>query len=74
MTPRCRITEDRYPYDDEGTASQRTLLVEDGILVGYLYDRLNAMRMNAVSTGNGRRESYRHKPIPRMSNTMILPW
>ncbi len=62
-----------YPIDDEGTPSRRTVLVEDGILKGFLYDRLNAMRQEAVSTGNGRRESYRHKPIPRMSNTMILP-
>ncbi len=62
-----------YPVDDEGTPSQRTILVEDGILRGFLFDRLNALRQDAVSTGNGRRESYRHKPIPRMSNTMILP-
>ena len=62
-----------YPFDDEGTPSQRTLLVENGELKGFLYDRLNAMKQRTVSTGNGRRESYRHKPIPRMSNTMILP-
>ncbi len=62
-----------YPFDDEGTTSQRTLLIEKGELKGFLYDRLNAMKQNTVSTGNGRRESYRHKPIPRMSNTMILP-
>ncbi len=62
-----------YPFDDEGTRSQRTLLVDKGELKGFLYDRLNAMKQGAVSTGNGRRESYRHKPIPRMSNTMILP-
>ncbi len=62
-----------YPFDDEGTPSQRTLLVENGELKGFLYDRLNAMKQQTVSTGNGRRESYRHKPIPRMSNTMILP-
>ncbi|MGO9571425.1 MAG: TldD/PmbA family protein [Desulfomonilaceae bacterium] len=62
-----------YPFDDEGTPSQRTVLVEKGELKGFLYDRLNAMKQGTVSTGNGRRESYRHKPIPRMSNTMILP-
>lgn len=62
-----------YPFDDEGTPSQRTILVKDGILQGFLFDRLHALRQDAVSTGNGRRESYRHKPIPRMSNTMILP-
>ncbi len=61
-----------YPFDDEGTPSQRTLLVENGELKGFLYDRLNAMKQRTVSTGNGRRESYRHRPIPRMSNTMIL--
>jgi TldD protein len=62
-----------YPYDDEGTPSQRTLLVDKGELKSFLYDRLNAMKQRTASTGNGRRESYRHKPIPRMSNTMILP-
>lgn len=62
-----------YPYDDEGTLSQRTILIEDGVLKGFLYDRLSALKQAARSTGNGRRESYRHKPVPRMSNTMILP-
>jgi len=62
-----------YPFDDEGTPSQRTFLIEKGELKGFLYDRLNAMKQGTVSTGNGRRESYRHKPIPRMSNTLILP-
>ncbi len=62
-----------YAFDDEGTPSKRTLLVEKGILKGYLYDRLTAFKDGVESTGNGRRESYRHKPIPRMSNTMILP-
>jgi TldD protein len=60
-----------YAFDDEGTPSQRTLLVEEGILKGYLYDRLTALKDGVTSTGNGRRESYQHKPIPRMSNTMI---
>ena len=62
-----------YPFDDEGTKSQKTLLVDRGILTNYLYDRLTAMKDGKVSTGNGRRESYRNKPIPRMSNTLILP-
>jgi TldD protein len=62
-----------YAFDDEGVPSRRTLLVEDGILKGYLYDRLTAFKDGVESTGNGRRESYQHKPIPRMSNTMILP-
>ena len=62
-----------YAFDDEGVASRRTILVEEGILKGYLYDRLSALEDGVESSGNGRRESYQHKPIPRMSNTMILP-
>jgi TldD protein len=62
-----------YAFDDEGTPSQRTLLVEEGILKRYLYDRLTALKEGVESTGNGRRESYQHKPIPRMSNTLIAP-
>jgi TldD protein len=62
-----------YAFDDEGTPSRRTMLVEGGILKGYLYDCLTALKDGVESTGNGRRESYQHKPIPRMSNTMILP-
>jgi TldD protein len=62
-----------YAFDDEGVASQRTLLVEEGILKGYLYDRLTALKEGVKSTGNGRRESYQHRPIPRMSNTLIVP-
>ena len=62
-----------YPFDDEGVPSRRTLLVEAGVLKNYLYDRLSALKDGVESTGNGRRESYQHKPIPRMSNTMIVP-
>jgi TldD protein len=62
-----------FGIDDEGTPGQRTVLVEGGILKGFLYDRLLAMKDEARSTGNGRRESYRHKPMPRMTNTIILP-
>lgn len=62
-----------YAFDDEGVLSQRTVLVEEGILKSYLYDRLSALREGKVSTGNGRRESYQTKPIPRMSNTLIVP-
>lgn len=58
--------------DDEGTPSSRTVLIEDGVLVGYLQDRLNARLMNMRATGNGRRQSYAHAPMPRMTNTIML--
>jgi TldD protein len=58
--------------DDEGCASQRNVLIEDGILRGYIQDRLNARLMGARATGNGRRESYAHMPMPRMTNTYML--
>jgi TldD protein len=58
--------------DDEGTPTQRTVLIEDGILKGYLQDRLNASLMGMSVTGNGRRESYAHIPMPRMTNTFML--
>ena len=57
--------------DDEGTPSQCTTLIEDGILVGYLQDRLNARLMGVRPTGNGRRQSFAHKPMPRMTNTVM---
>ena len=62
-----------YAFDDDGIASERTVLVENGILKNYLFDRFYALKYGNKSTGNGRRESFRFKPIPRMSNTMILP-
>lgn len=62
-----------FLFDDEGIPSERTLLIENGILKNYMYDRRMAMRDDTQSTGNGRRESFRHKPICRMTNTMILP-
>ncbi|MBO8125863.1 MAG: TldD/PmbA family protein [Firmicutes bacterium] len=62
-----------YRYDDEGIPAQRTVLIEDGILKGYMYDLLTAEKDGVESTGNGRRESYHHRPIPRMSNTFIAP-
>ena len=60
-------------FDDEGTLSQRTVLIEKGILKNFMYDRETALKDNTESTGNGRRESYKWKPIPRMRNTMIAP-
>jgi TldD protein len=62
-----------FRYDDEGTPAQRTVLVENGLLKSYLYDKLTAMKDAACSTGNGRRESYRFSPIPRMTNIFIAP-
>jgi TldD protein len=58
--------------DDEGTPTQTTTLIEDGILKGYLQDRLNARLMGVAATGNGRRESFAHAPMPRMTNTFML--
>ena len=57
--------------DDEGTPTQRTVLIEDGILKGYLQDRMNARLSKVAATGNGRRESYAHRPMPRMTNTFM---
>ncbi len=61
-----------FSFDDEGAPAERTVLFEDGVLVGFLYDRLRAEREGVPSTGNGRRQSYAHPPIPRMTNTCIL--
>jgi len=58
--------------DDEGTATKQTVLIENGILKGYMQDRMNARLMGVESTGNGRRESYSHVPMPRMTNTYML--
>ncbi|ARC37452.1 metalloprotease TldD [Paracoccus yeei] len=59
--------------DDEGSAPGRNVLIEDGILVGYMQDRQNARLMGVEPTGNGRRQSYAHAPMPRMTNTFMLP-
>jgi len=80
-SPLLRIVDDAtipfgrgtYAYDDEGVPSAKTTLVEEGILKNYLFDRFHALKYGKKSTGNGRRDSFRFKPIPRMSNTMILP-
>src|SRR5215510_4399498 len=58
--------------DDEGTPSQRTVLIEDGILTGYIQDRQNARLMGMKPTGNGRRQSFAHHPMPRMTNTIMM--
>jgi TldD protein len=59
-------------FDDEGTPTNCTTLIEDGILVGYMQDRMNARLMGVDATGNGRRQSYAHQPMPRMTNTYML--
>ncbi|WP_417461413.1 metalloprotease TldD [Kordiimonas sp.] len=58
--------------DDEGTPTERTVLIEDGILKGYMQDRLNARLMGMAATGNGRRQGFAHQPMPRMTNTFML--
>ncbi|MFQ5901558.1 MAG: TldD/PmbA family protein [Thermodesulfobacteriota bacterium] len=62
-----------FIYDDEGIPAQKTILVEKGVLKCFMYDRLMALKDGVPSTGNGRRESYHHRPIPRMTNTIITP-
>ncbi len=67
-------TLDKYGYmfwDDEGVKSKKNVLIKNGILEEFMYDRLTAMKENRESTGNGRRESYQNRPIPRMTNTYI---
>ena len=59
--------------DDEGTPTRRTVLIDGGVLVQFMNDRRTAWKMGMTPTGNGRRESYQHKPVPRMTNTLILP-
>jgi TldD protein len=80
-SPLCTVVDDgtlpdrrgSLSIDDEGTATQCTTLIENGILKGYMQDKLNARLMGVEPTGNGRRESYAHTPMPRMTNTYMLP-
>jgi len=60
-----------YAFDDEGIAAQRVVLVDHGVLKTYLYDRQTARKDGVASNGHGRRESFRHRPIPRMANTFV---
>jgi len=60
-----------FRFDDEGTPAQKKILIENGILKGFMSDRFNAQMLGMISSGNGRRESYRTKPVPRMTNTII---
>lgn len=79
-SPLCTVVDDgtlpgrrgSLSVDDEGTPGQYTVLIENGILKGYMQDRLNARLMGMTPTGNGRRESYAHLPMPRMTNTYML--
>ncbi len=79
-SPHCTVVDDgtlqdrrgSLTVDDEGTPSQHNVLIENGILKGYMQDKLNARLMGVAPTGNGRRESYAHLPMPRMTNTYML--
>lgn len=79
-SPLCTVVDDgtlpgrrgSLNIDDEGTPTERTVLIENGILKGYMQDKLNARLMKMAPTGNGRRESYAHLPLPRMTNTYML--
>ncbi|MES9848178.1 MAG: metallopeptidase TldD-related protein, partial [Candidatus Thiodiazotropha sp.] len=79
--PCCTVVDDgtipgrrgSLNMDDEGTPSQNTVLIENGTLKGYMQDKHNARLMKVDTTGNGRRESYAHLPMPRMTNTYMLP-
>lgn len=62
-----------YAFDDEGVPAQRTVLIDHGVLTGYLYDRFTARKDGMRSNGHGRRESFHHRPIPRMANTFVAP-
>jgi len=80
-SPLCTVVDDAtlagrrgsLTIDDEGTPGQHTVLIENGVLTGYMQDKMNARLMGMAPTGNGRRESYAHLPMPRMTNTYMLP-
>ena len=80
-SPLCTVVDDgtlpdrrgSLSMDDEGVAGQKTVLIENGKLTGYMQDKFNSQLMGQASTGNGRRESYAHLPMPRMTNTYMLP-
>jgi TldD protein len=80
-SPLCTVVDDgtllnrrgSLTIDDEGTPTRRTVLIENGILKGYMQDKLNAKLMGLEPTGNGRRESFSHIPMPRMTNTFMMP-
>lgn len=80
-SPLCTVVDDgtlpgrrgSLTIDDEGTPSANNVLIENGILKGYMQDKMNARLMGTAPTGNGRRESYAHLPMPRMTNTYMLP-
>jgi TldD protein len=80
-TEQCTVVDDgtlvgrrgSLTVDDEGTPTSCNVLIERGVLKGYMFDKMNARLMNVKSTGNGRRESFAHTPMPRMTNTYMLP-
>jgi TldD protein len=71
--PTLAMKNGSFPVDDEGVRGQRVLCIDRGVLVDYLYDRRTGLMLDARSNGKGRRESFRDRPVVRMSNTMILP-
>ncbi len=79
-SPLCTVVDDAtlanargsINVDDEGNLGQRSVLIEEGILRGYMHDRISARHFGCAASGNGRRESFRHEPLPRMTNTMLL--
>lgn len=71
--PTLNVRYGSYRFDDEGVPSRKVTLIQDGVLTNFMYDRLTAAKDDTESNGHGRRESYQHKPVPRMANTFIAP-